>query len=641
MKFPGKSRVAVAAPSRTHFDVSQNYVGTLDFGNLVPVNWRMCRNGEHYKVKPMSFLRCAPLVVPTFGRVRMIMDTFFVPYHQVFNNWNNFKTRQHYVNPSGTSYSVDRVPTIAQNDLCKIFYGVDGTSVVTSSSFVTPSPWYQIDADNRFAIGQLNQHLENRDWSDYIQAMPDDFFYDFVIGFKNNVDGEVTEVRFATLTKFGKACYNIMLSLGYPISFGFVDDFDHTVAGTHLVVADSTHKYSALNFLAFVKIYLDWYQSNQFTNDSALRQLFQKISTSQYGGDLAFNDIVNLLTNYVRCYDQDLYTASWLTPNADSDVVGLRTPDTGFDKDSYVINSSEGVRVQGTSSGVSMRNITIAQRLQNYIDRWRIGGKRDVDRDLVQFGVKSDDVRSHRSRLVNSYSQDLMISDVMSNSENMDSGLQLGSYAGKGLSYGNSDFSFEPGDDGVLITIASLVPETGYVFGTPKEMEDLVLFDFLQPEFDSVGVEAIAFGQLSNRGNHLWATSDPTLKSIFGYVPRYAHLKVGHDTLAGDFRVPSLNVGSDAWHLFRRDYKNNLANNEYFRQICNYTVNNPNVQNAQTDSFDRIFNVTDSAEDHFYLFCNFDMQLEAPYISIADSMQPVYDGKHHNDVNVGYNGAQL
>lgn len=638
MNFPNKSKVTVAAPGRNHFDVSQQYVGTMDFGSLVPVNWRMCRNGEHYKIKPMSFLRCAPLVVPTFGRIRMIMDTFFVPYHQIFENWENFKSRQSYVNANGTAYAVTSVPTISADDLLKLFYGTDGVDAPTSNSFVTISSW--INLEETPSILQFNQIARSRSWSGYAsEALP---AYDFVVGVHLTADSTIDQVKFGTLTQFGKMMYNIFVSLGYNLDFGFNLPFPSTTLQTKYVYADQSAKVSALNLLAFVKVFVDWYQSNQFTNDSALRKVLQKITSTNYGVDLWYNDLVSLCVNYVRCYDQDLYTASYLTPNADTNLVGMRSPSNHIEKDSYVIDSNEGVRVQGTSSGTSILNIQMAMRLQNYADRWRVGGQRDIDRDLSEFGVKSRDIDYHRSNLINSYSQDLMISDVMSNSENPSVGLQLGSYAGKGLSYGDSSFSLECDDDGVLLTIGSIVPHIGYVYGQPKELSDLKLFDFYTPEFDSVGVEAISMRQLTNFGdtdsNNI---SGFTLDSVFGYVPRYAHLKVGHDTLAGDFRIPSLSKESDAWHLFRKDYKEKLANNEYFRQICNFTANSPGLVNAQTDAYDRIFNVTDSAEDHFYLFCDFNIQLEANMRSISESLIPYYDGESHKEVSVDYNGKQL
>ncbi len=626
MNFPDKQKVTVAAPRRNNFDITQNYVGTMDFGRLIPTNWRMCRNGESYNVSPMTFLRCDPLIVPTFGRIRMITDSFFVPYHTVFANWENFKTLQSYTDENGTSHSVEQIPTFTSADLFAIFTQHSQFASETISTL-----------QSSFDVSNLGSHLRDRDFIDEDgSSIEYDFIYSVIL---DTVGGDTHVVAVTTfkLTTLGKHIWNLLISLGYRLEYGFDhDDLDPVIpAGESVSVPVSTGSFeqSALPLLAFIKVYLDWYQANQFTMDSALRKLFTKIANTNYGTQIGHSELSSLLVSFNRCYSQDLYTASYLTPSGFSSGTfpSLYTDD---DPDVSYIQQN----FNGSESDVSIysgKTILYLQRYQNYIDRWRVGGQRDIDRDLVEFGVKSNNVNYHRSRLLNSYSQELAISDVMSNSENSSTGLELGSYAGKGLSYGNSNFRFDTEDDGILLSISCIMPMTGYVHGTPKEMEDISLYDFYTPEFDSVGMEALGFGQLGNTGDTEF-THD--INSVFGYVPRYAHLKVGHDTLAGDFRVGSLKTGLEAWHLFRENYMDELSNNEIFRQVHNTGVATPGIQ---TDNYDRIFNVTDQFEDHFYLFAQYKMSMESPMRSLTEQLIPYYDGDAHNEVSVENNGKQL
>lgn len=647
MKFPGKSKIQVAAPQRSHFDLSQTYIGTMDFGKLVPCNYRLTYPNEHYSFKPQSFLRCDPLVVPTFGNIRMIMDTFFVPYHLVFASFEKLLTRESTTDENGTSYKVESLPYIEPDTLLSVLFGTEAGSWQSDFGKVETYDLYDPEEEEDYlGLGAFRRAVANHN---LYTAADTPIKFDFLLSWYNDTTEDsiaiVTKVKVFTFNDLGRRIWNILLGLGYNINPSYEYDAGDVDDWSVYFPSDSSNL-SAIPLLAYIKVYLDWYQSNQFTNDSALRKLFDKIVKHNYGTALSSNDLQDLLYNvFSRCYNQDLFTASWLTPNADSDVVGLDSPNSG---NSYIIGGTVVGTGDGASSDMaddsnSALSVTLTQRLQNFIDRWRIGGKRDVDRNLAEFGMKSKDVNYHRSQLINSYSQELAISDVMANNENPEIGLQLGDYAGKGLSYGNSSFEFDSDDYGIILSIVSIVPQTGYVYGVNRELNDLTLFDLYTPEFDSVGVEAVRFGQLTQMDGVFATTLHPLVStdSIFGYVPRYAHHKVGHDTLAGDFRFGSSKVGSDAWHLFRADYKDGLQNNEQFRQIRNVGGQLSQIDNNQSDDYDRIFNVSDANEDHFWLFAHFNIQAQRPMRTIAESLLPVYDGKEHNTVSVDYNGKQL
>lgn len=619
MNFPKKAQVNVSAVKRNHFDLSSQYVGTLDFGTLVPTFLRKTIPNEKYTFNPLNFLRTSPMVVPTFGRVNINFNTFYVSMHDIWSQWNNLMTGEKYVNASGTSYNVSCIPFFTISDLQSLF--LDNSSGFVTLLNVSLKPNYY--SKNIFSKALSDHNI--------LDIQDDTFEWDFCYEVTTDANNMADTAQFVLLTPRGKFVYKLLLSLGYQLPF-VLDESSWQASSYIDYISDGT-EVSLLPILAYVKCYIDWFQSNQFTLNSSIRQLFDKIRLQNYGSQVSSTDLLNLLQIFRRCYEPDLFTSSWLTPNADSNLTSLFIDVTPASSNGNInVTTNTGAR-SGSSNMNTSPQVSMLQRFQAFLDKWRIGGFRDTDRNLVEFGVKTPDSVNHRSMLINSYSQDLMISDVMSTSDT--SGAALGDYAGKGMSYGSDKFSFECDDFGYIITICSIMPKTGYVYGLDRNHTDLTLLEQFTPDFDCVGVEAIANYQLCNPVNVLGGGISPS--SVFGYCPRLSHVKTGLDKLVGDFRVPSLATGADAWHLFRRDYGETLSNNELFRQ-----VSSSDDATVQSDNYDRIFQTgTDNSIDHFYIFCLNDVQCESPMRSIADNVTPVYDGEDHKTVSVDYNGKQL
>lgn len=95
------SKIQLGVHNRSKVDMSNYHNITSDFGRLDCVYHTQLVPGDTLHASISSFLRAAPLAVPTFGSVRLSIRAFFVPYRIMYANqyqFNQFVT--------GTSQSV-------------------------------------------------------------------------------------------------------------------------------------------------------------------------------------------------------------------------------------------------------------------------------------------------------------------------------------------------------------------------------------------------------------------------------------------------------------------------------------------------------------------------------------------------------
>lgn len=133
------------------------------------------------------------------------------------------------------------------------------------------------------------------------------------------------------------------------------------------------------------------------------------------------------------------------------------------------------------------------------------------------------------------YTSNLDINDVVNTNLQGDNQAVI---AGKGTSSGRSSFSFTASDFSVIIGIYYAVPILDY----DNSQIDPSLFyarrdDFPNPMLDSIGLEPVLIGELTNRYNN---TPSASLYSnfytlILGYTSRYYSMKTKLDNVTGAF----------------------------------------------------------------------------------------------------------
>lgn len=617
--FLNRFRLKTATDSRSRMSFDEQHVTTSDFFHLSPVYFRHLVPDSTFNCNAMCFSRMSPLVVPTFGRGTINLRAFFVPYSYVWRGWSDFITNSPHINSSNTN--------VGFASTCPIFYMDD----LVDAFF------------NRSNIVKFTQSVPSGS----------DAKYDFLLTVSDHATGVEDELipGMYKLTPVGKRAYKILQSLGYQL-------FPHFEGNQNMV-------FSALPLLCYCRVFLDWYRpadyvgSNDFYNQlEALLNRDSNSSTSlNIGGYLL--DILAYCSN--SFYESDYFNSAWDNPNGpnsglyssatvtDTSVLGNSS---GYTTSSIVTNAngnSPTPVLRSNLNAVTPSNITqnildSLKRLTQYFKRNQLAGARASERLKARFGNQLSYDEQRRSHYLGSQQIELQIGDVVSTTEN--SSVSLGDYAGRGVGVGNETFTCHTGADyGMFVILSSIVPRTGYSQGFDRSTMDLSRFDFWSPEFDALGSQAIAKGELFIPTDHTdtYQNGDVFQSGIFGFTPRYAHLKVSRDRLSGDFTQNARNTGLSSWHLFRQfDFvqPSEIVHSESFLNGLDYGSELPVVGNDYANSqFDRIFTLINGEFDHFYMFYQFKSTLMSPMKNLYDVFE--FEDEKGKSVTLDTNGGSV
>lgn len=568
-------RVGIAQNSSSKLDVSMTHVTSGDFMHVSPVFYRHMLPKEHIKGHVQVNCRLSPMVVPTYGRSRINVRNFFVPFRCVFPNFNEFLA-----------------DTIASN--------YSDSSLVSKSPTVLNSTFVSLFTDPTVSevVGSIND-----------SPLP---AYDFC-----DISGRIYH-----LYRIGREMFRRVVSLGYVINFDSKDDFE----------------FSALPLLCLAKVLYDWYTNSNYMDSSEVLAVERLLKYNDPTSNLVLSstDLFNLL-HFVEfvVYDGngDYITHAWdnpVSPNPSNysplsmrditlDSVSFQSPDQN---QTFVRLSNSGTpfmrQVDGASDNIGTQYIhDVLQGLTNYMKRHQLSGARAADRLLAEYGVNIDSSKVDRSIFISTHSQDIQIGDVtsMANTSNTDVS-NLGDFAGRGFSSGGLDFDFVADEFGIFISLLSIIPMGGLFQGNDRNNFHVFKTDFFTNELDNLGVQAIAkrevFVPLRERLTYANATD---FDGIFGFAPRYAEYKVGRTAVfSGDLMLGSQVADGDSWHLFRK-----LRSSMFGGTISNLVHSLDFARGVDSPSYNRIFNDTTSENDKFYLVVATEASSLAPCKSLFDT----------------------
>lgn len=606
--FQDKFMVNTAITESTKMDLSCDFITTGDFFEVTPVYIKEMVPGEHIRIESEEFTRLQPLNVPTFGRGNINTRGFFVPMRTVMSQWNEFITDAPSVtgalnsSTSPTMVVPSSVPVVHAELICEAFLrqtGVAGYPAILS--------------------------LNTDSWGVSTTTAPGT--YDF----KVDVQGTVWYI---TLNQQGRRVKKTLESLGYKVY-----PKKSTSVGTYPNVPEL--RWSAMPLLAVAKVYVDWYINSAYgiLYEDALwiQRMLNNVNPTSI--DVQAPEVVRLLNFIVMAnYDSDYFVSAWdnpVSPNPTAFTSNIVYSDDTFDnpyKSTVEVNttiSSNGTPYMrgfnGTSSAptpyyVSEYALTALKSLTDYMKRHQMVGVHAFDRYLSRFGKGLSDEQLRRSKYLGSHKGSIQFGDIMQTTSDIESGLGLGKFAGKGISYDKGVFEYTTNEYGYIILISSIIPSVGYYQGIDRNLLHTNKLDFWTPEFDNLGVQTIA-------SNELYIPYDGSSNMIntysytFGFTPRYSEYKFSKDRLTGDFTVPSLNWNGDldAWHFMRKFDDTSFAGDP------SNVVHSKDFVNGSIDGeqYNRIFQGWNSKapQDMFWMIWHFNVISHSPMKSMFDTYE--------------------
>lgn len=542
--------VPVDKPKRNVFDLSHDLKFSFNMGELIPTTIIDCVPGDTFNIGFENMLRFSALLAPIMHRIKVTTHYFFVPNRIVWPNWEKWITGELDVEP----------PYIVPNNSDPMIprYGVNNGSLLDYMGI----PTYNYEAGTIKSEFQISALPIAAYWKIY---------HEYYMDQNNDADFQNFE-EYYTLFDGDNSTNSV------PDSFFY----------TQLAFDCSTRIGDRAWMHDYFTSALPWAQKGE--------DVFIPLSEMPVAPRYVDGEGVPRESLTVRTTANDTPVASSsLSVSASS----LMQTSSGLSWLDGQYASNDG----GTGDG-TINNLRRAFALQSWLEKNARGGTRYTESILMHFGVQSSDKRLQRPEYLGGSVQNMVISEVLSTAETLNSTDQVvnpvGQLSGHGISVGGSKvLRYYCEEHGWIIGLISVMPDTAYFEGIPRKFTRTDRFEYFWGSFQHIGEQEIKYKELlanPQREN----VDDPIgngNEETFGYVPRYSEYKFENSRVAGDFRNTL-----DFWHLarkFRLDsqpWEDTQAPPLTAEFIYPLRFGIP----SGTYSFDRIFAVPSTEQDTIY-----------------------------------------
>lgn len=311
------------------------------------------------------------------------------------------------------------------------------------------------------------------------------------------------------------------------------------------LVYQSSQIVNALPFLAYQKIYYDFFSNSQW--EKHLAYAYNVDYWSGTGQISLVTDMVKLrYANYPKDYFMGMLPSSQYGSVAALPISTL----SNFSNTSIVAPSSQAVLVNSTGSSVALSAVgpgnnaqmrlnadlsALSIRATEYLQRWKevvqFSSKDYSDQMAAQFGVKAPEYMGNHAHYIGGWSSVININEVVNT--NLDTDSSQASIAGKGISsQSGHTLTYDCGaEHQVIMCVYHAVPMLDWnLTGQAPQLTVTAISDFPQPAFDQLGMQAVPALNLQNNPGR-------SVSGSLGYNLRYWQWKSNIDTVHGGFRA--------------------------------------------------------------------------------------------------------
>lgn len=401
---------------------------------------------------------------------------------------------------------------------------------------------------------------------------------------------------------------------------------------------------NALPFLAYHKIYNDW-----FRNSLVQMNIYdQETTTTTFTPHSSLYVVPTTTSGYTITFNPSDSTQAF------SDLVSpwdLRQANFGYDIYTTASPQAQNGKAQavtmttlGSQEGFTISALRAANSMQQFLERNNLAGNRLVDYVKAQYGANLSDSIAQRPILLGKgdfdvYSKGIYQTtpaigpDDAGNNTNYNTVNPFNSVGARyGSAYADGSDSlvenFTAAEPGYLMVLAWLSPKVTYSTGVDPILtryDTNSPSDMANPILQNVGNEPIFASQLSMYP--LYSGIHSSGDKIFGYMERYGNWKDKQDEVHGLLRDTSSLQSFALQRSFRRDVQPKITS-EFLKIPVTY--------------LDQVAAVTNSVSDYGY-WCDtfFDYKVSMPLAeySVPSLQDPAYE--HGVDVTIDKNGKSL
>jgi hypothetical protein len=489
---------------RSSFDLSSKKLFTAKVGEILPCYWQIAIPGNKYRISSDWFTRTVPVNTAAYTRIKEYYDFYAVPLRlisralpQAFTQMTDYMTS---ASSSTTNTSaLTSVPSVTQN----IF------NVFLQTANAGDQANTRDDAGLPIVYGSCK--------------LLDMLGYGSMIASTNTGKAAITE-KYLGVDNLGDA--------------------------DNPLVYQTSQTVNALPFLAYQKIYYDFFSNSQWEKHKAYA--YNVDYWSGTGNIGLVTDMVQLrYANYPKDYFMGMLPSSqygsvaFLQPldkSLATNVVIARATD-GI-SNSSVRNLSGGNTVQTTSTNstnsdrllrVNTDLSALSIRATEYLQRWKevvqFASKDYSDQMAAQFGIKAPEYMGNHAHYIGGWSSVININEVVNT--NLDTDSSQASIAGKGVSSKSGHtITYDCGaEHQVIMCVYHAVPMLDWnLTGQSPQLTVTAISDFPQPAFDQLGMQAVPALNLQNNPGR-------NVSGSLGYNLRYWQWKSNIDTVHAGFRA--------------------------------------------------------------------------------------------------------
>ena len=497
---------AKVAVHRSSFDLSSKKLFTAKVGEILPVYWQIAIPGNKYRISSDWFTRTVPVNTAAYTRIKEYYDFYAVPLRlisralpQAFTQMSGYMTSAS--SSSTNSTQLTQVPYVSQSLL----------SLYLQTANAKDQTNIRDDAGLPLVYGSCK--------------LLDMLGYGSMIGSSNSGKAAITQHY-----------------LG----------LDNLSDGNNPLVYATSQTVSALPFLAYQKVYFDFYSNSQWE-----KHLAYAYNVDYWTGGASISLAADMLKLRYANYPKDYFMGmlpnsqygsvavlpSTFLPSAppsrtvaavsslDSSLnSSLVNPSDGSSVIAYSPNKSSSSRFVNINTDLSALSIRATEYLQRWKEVVQFSSKDYSDQMAAQFGIKAPEYMGNHSHFIGGWSSVININEVVNT--NLDADTSQASIAGKGVSSNSGHtLTYDCGaEHQVIMCVYHAVPLLDWdLTGQAPQLTVTSVSDFPQPAFDQLGMQAVPALNLQN---------NPGLKSsaALGYNLRYWQWKSNIDTVHAGFR---------------------------------------------------------------------------------------------------------
>ena len=484
---------------RSSFDLSSKKLFTAKVGEILPCYWQIAIPGNKYRISSDWFTRTVPVNTAAYTRIKEYYDFYAVPLRlisralpQAFTQMTDYMTSA--ASSAANTSALTSVPNVSQR-LFSLFLQTANAGDQTNT---------RDDAGLPIVYGSCK--------------LLDLLGYGSMIASENTGKAAITK-KYLGVDNLGDA--------------------------VNPLVYQTSQTVNALPFLAYQKIYYDFYSNSQWEKHKAYAY-----NVDYWSGTGNISLVTDMLQLRYANYPKDYFMG--ILPSSQYGSVALMPSLYDVSQPSQrVLQPSQKLYAQSESSG---RNVVLSGtsskaeylalntnlsalsiRATEYLQRWKevvqFSSKDYSDQMAAQFGIKAPEYMGNHCHYIGGWSSVININEVVNT--NLDAASSQASIAGKGVSSKSGHvLTYDCGaEHQVIMCVYHAVPMLDWeLTGQAPQLTVTAVSDFPQPAFDQLGMQAVPALNLQNNPGR-------NVSGSLGYNLRYWQWKSNIDTVHAGFRA--------------------------------------------------------------------------------------------------------